>query len=277
MSVGNIGARARQWQPSPLINATFYLHGVMLVVLVAYPQAWLSILLLLCANHLVVAMVGLYPRSTWLGPNCTQLPPASAARGEIALTIDDGPDPEVTPVVLKMLDQYGIKASFFCIGAAAARYPELCKSIIEHGHAIENHTQHHPLYFAFLGLGRLKREILLAQDTLSEISGQSPRFFRAPAGLRSPLLDPVLEKLGLRLVAWTRRGFDTRTADPAIVSGRLLKNLKPGAILLLHDGNSARSPSGVPVINVVLPVLIEAATAAGLHFVTLSRALDYEN
>src|ERR1700680_1961362 len=248
MHVGKIGGNeALLWRPSRLIKATLYLHAAMLVTLVAYSQAWLWILAVLCTNHLVLAMVGLWPRSTWLGPNWTHLPPASAARGEIALTIDDGPDPEVTPIVLQMLDQYGIKASFFCIGAAAARYPDLCKAIIEHGHAIENHTQHHPPYFAFLGAAGLKREIQSAQGTLSEISGRTPRFFRAPAGLRSPLLDPVLAKLGLHLTAWTRRGFDTRTANPVVVSNRLLKNLKPGTILVLHDGNSARSSSGVPV------------------------------
>ena len=94
--------------------------------------------------------------------------------------------------------------------------------------------------------------------------------------MRNPFLDPVLAKLGLRLAAWTRRGFDTRTADPATVSRRLLKDLKPGAILLLHDGNSARSIDGVPVIVAVLPVLCEAAAAAGLHFVTLNHVFHAE-
>jgi hypothetical protein len=90
------------------------------------------------------------------------------------------------------------------------------------------------------------------------------------------LLDPVLTKLGLRLAAWTRRGFDTRTADPAVVSRRLLKGLRPGSILLLHDGNAARSAASVPVILAVLPVLAEAAAAAGLHFIPLDQAIDHE-
>ena len=268
--------QALRWRPSLLIIATFLLHAAMLIGLVAHPSSWLWILAAFFANHLVLTAVGMWPRSTWLGPNWTQLPPASAARREIALTIDDGPHPEVTPQVLDLLDRYGVKASFFCVGVQAARYPDLCKTIIERGHAIENHTQRHPHHFAFLGPAGLTREIQAAQDTLCAITGRTPMFFRAPAGLRSPLLDPVLAKLGLRLAAWTRRGFDTRTSDPVSVSRRLLTDLKAGAILLLHDGNSARSLSGAPVIVAVLPVLLEAAAAAGLHFVTLNQVLESE-
>lgn len=268
--------QALRWRPSLLIKVTFLLHAAMLIALVAYPRSWLWIMATFCANHLALTAVGMWPRSTWLGPNWTRLPSASAARGEIALTIDDGPHPEVTPQVLDLLDRHGVKASFFCVGAQAARYPDLCKAIVERGHAIENHTQHHPHHFAFLGLAGLTREIQAAQDTLSAITGRTPRFFRAPAGLRSPLLDPVLAKLGLHLAAWTRRGFDTRTSDPVTVSRRLLTDLKAGAILLLHDGNSARSSSGAPVIVAVLPALLEAAAATGLHFVTLNQVLESE-
>lgn len=270
-----VAIRAR-WRPSPLIIASLVLHGLLLGALVLDPRAWPWILLVFAVNHVILSAIGLWPRSAWLGANITTLPPAATARDEIALTIDDGPDPEVTPAVLTLLDQYAIKASFFCIGAAAARYPDLCRSILERGHIIENHTQHHWHYFSFLGLSGLTREIAAAQATLGGITGRPPRFFRAPAGLRSPLLDPVLTKLGLRLAAWTRRGYDTCTADPAVVSRRLLKGLRPGSILLMHDGNAARSAAGVPVILAVLPVLAEAAAAAKLHFVTLDHAVDHE-
>ncbi len=260
------------WRPTLLVTISLLLHAAMLIALAVDPGRWRWVLAAFCLNHLVLTMVGMWPRSTWLGPNWTSLPPASAARGEIALTIDDGPDPEVTPQVLDLLDRYQVKATFFCVGSQAARYPQLCKDIVERGHAIENHTQRHPHHFAFLGLFALKREIQAAQDTLSAITGRMPVFFRAPAGLRSPLLEPVLARLGLHLATWTRRGFDTRSTDPLAVRRRLMKDLRAGAILLLHDGNSARSASGVPVILAVLPPLLEAAAAAGLKFVTLQQA-----
>ena len=112
-----------------------------------------------------------------------------------------------------------------------------------------------------------------AQDTLTTITGQRPLFFRAPAGLRNPLLDPALAGLGLRLATWSARGFDTRIGDAARVERRLVRGLEAGAILLLHDGNAARTHAGSPVILEVLPRLLAAAAAAQLHFVTLRDAL----
>jgi hypothetical protein len=92
-------------------------------------------------------------------------------------------------------------------------------------------------------------------------------------GLRSPLLDPVLHELGLRLVTWTRRGFDTRH-QPAAVTAKLVGGLRAGDILLLHDGQCARTPAGTPVVLEVLPRVLDAAAAAGLHPVTLQHAID---
>lgn len=263
-----------RWRMPYLIRITFLLHAAMLAALVMQPQSWKWVLATFTANHLLLTFAGLWPRSTWLGPNWTTLPAASAARGEIALTIDDGPNPEVTPQVLDLLDRYGVKATFFCIGTHAARYPDLCRRIVERGHAVENHSQHHRHHFSLLGPLGFAREIQAGQETLTAITGRRPQFFRAPAGLRNPFLDPVLARLGLHLAAWTRRGFDTRTGDAATVSRRLLSDLKPGAILLLHDGNCARTAAGEPVILAVLPTLFEAAAAAGLRFVTLPTALQ---
>ncbi|MDF3036356.1 MAG: polysaccharide deacetylase, partial [Paucimonas sp.] len=198
---------------------------------------------------------------------------ACAAKNQIALTIDDGPDPEVTPQVLDLLDRHGVKATFFCIGDRASRYPDMCRDIIARGHDVENHSQSHSHCFSVMGPTGLKREVGKGQATLEQITGVRPRFFRAPAGLRNPFLDPVLHRLGLRLAAWTRRGYDTRTGDAGLIAQRLLKDLRPGAILLVHDGNCARSPEGRPVILDVLPLVFAAADRANLRFITLSAAL----
>ena len=142
------------------------------------------------------------------------------------------------------------------------------------GHAVENHSQHHHHHFALLGASGLRSEVQSAQDTLTRITGQRPVFFRAPAGLRNPLLDPVLTQLGLRLASWTVRGFDTRVSDAGRVTNRLLRGLRAGAILLLHDGNAARTRDGVPVILEVLPRVLAAAATADLRFVTLRSAVS---
>ncbi|MBK5104838.1 MAG: polysaccharide deacetylase family protein [Burkholderiales bacterium] len=257
-----------------MIRASFVLHPLALIAVIAEPGLWRWALGAVLANHALFTLVGLWPRSRWLGPNWTRLPAAASARNEIALTFDDGPDSVVTPPLLDMLDRYAAQASFFCIGEKAARYPDLCREIVRRGHSVENHSQHHRHHFALMGYSGLMRELQAAQDTLSAITGQRPLFFRAPAGLRNPLLDPVLARLGLRLASWSTRGFDTRVGDAARVKNRLLRGLRPGAILLLHDGNAARTPDGSPVILEVLPAVLAAAREADLRFVTLRLALS---
>ena len=266
--------RSARWQPTLLIRATLVLHVLALVAVIAEPAQWRWALGAVLANHALLVLLGLWPRSHWLGPNWTRLPAAATARNEIALTIDDGPDPVVTPQVLELLDRYATQATFFCIGEKAARHPDLCREIARRGHAVENHSQHHRHHFSLLGRSAITRELQAAQDTLTAITGQRPLFFRAPAGLRNHLLDPVLARLGLRLAGWSARGFDTRIGDSEHVKNKLLRGLRAGAILLCHDGNAARTPGGTPVILEVLPAVLAAAKAANLRFVTLRHALS---
>ena len=190
----------------------------------------------------------------------------------MALTIDDGPNPAVTPQVLDVLERYQARATFFCIGEKAQRYPELCREIVRRGHAVENHSQHHYLDFSLYGVKRITREVEAAQDALEAITSQRPQFFRAPAGLRNIFLDIVLVRSRLRLASWSVRAFDTKVGNPVKVRDKLLSRLRPGAILLLHDDNSAQTSADTPVILEVLPSLIEHALRAKLRFVTLREA-----
>jgi peptidoglycan/xylan/chitin deacetylase (PgdA/CDA1 family) len=226
----------------------------------------------LAANHAVLAAAGLVPRSRLLGPNLTRLPDAAVRRGEIALTFDDGPDPATTPRVLDLLDAHGARATFFCVGRHAAAHASLVREIIARGHAVENHTDRHSTAFGWYGPGRLREEIDAAQRTLAEITGRAPRFFRAPFGMRSPLLDPVLARLGLYLVSWTRRGFDAANAPPDRVLGRLVRGLAAGDILVLHDGLATGKRREPPAVLAALPALLERVRAAGLVAVTLREA-----
>jgi peptidoglycan/xylan/chitin deacetylase (PgdA/CDA1 family) len=138
---------------------------------------------------------------------------------------------------------------------------------------VQNHSHGHLHNFSLLGPRGFAREIAQAQDSLSQITGQRPRFFRAPAGLRNPFLAAVLHAQGLQLVSWTRRGFDTLRTDPAGVLARLTRGLAAGDILLLHDGNMAHTASGRPVVLDVLPALLKRCADAGLRAVTLPEAM----
>lgn len=266
--------KSTSWKPTPFIRASIALHVLVLTAVIVTPELWRWALGAVVINHLLIAAIGLWPRSQWLGANWTRLPAIASARNEIALTIDDGPDPIVTPQVLDMLDKYAAKATFFCIGENATRYPDLCREIVRRGHAVENHSQHHRHYFSLLNIRGIRRELQSAQHAITTITGQRPLFFRAPAGLRNPFLDPVLTELGLRLATWSARGFDTRVSNADRVKSKLLYDLRAGAILLLHDGNAAHTSRDNPVILEVLPAVLASATAKHLRFVTLRHALS---
>jgi peptidoglycan/xylan/chitin deacetylase (PgdA/CDA1 family) len=258
-----------RWKPPLAIKMTLVTHAAAATGCLMAPAIWPWALGALIINHAVITIAGLLPRTTLLGANLTRLPPSAAARREVAITIDDGPDPEVTPRVLAILDAHNAKATFFCIGWRARENPALCKEIVARGHRVENHGDTHSKAFATFGPARMKADIAAAQATFSEITGQVPHYFRATAGLRNPFLDPVLHGLGLRLASWTRRAYDTRCGDPDIIFERLTRELGPGDILLLHDGHAARTPDGQPVILTVLPRLLNKLREQSLNPVML--------
>ena len=266
--------------PVPLaVHASIGLHAAAAGATLLWPGAWPLAAGAVLLNHAALSAAGLWPRSALLGPNVRRLPAAAAARGEVAITIDDGPDPEVTPAVLDLLAAEGAagaggtKATFFCIADRARAQPALMRRIVAAGHSVQNHSLQHRHNFSLLGPRGFAREIGAAQALLADITGVRPHCFRAPAGLRNPLLDPVLHRLNLHLVSWTRRGFDTRRADPAAVLQRLQHGLGAGSILLLHDGHARRTAQGRPVLLDVLPALLAQCVAAGLRPVTLADAL----
>ena len=260
-------------QPSPAIRASVVLHIGAAAAVIMRPQAWPWALAAVIADHLVLTGAGLWPRSSLLGSNWTHLPKRLAPPASVAITVDDGPDPEVTPRVLDLLEAHGARATFFCIGERVLQHPALAREIVRRGHAVENHSQRHLYRFSLLGPSAMAAEIRHAQQAIGDTTGETARFFRAPAGLRNPFLAAVLERAQLQLASWTRRGFDTRNGNADHVLGRLTKNLASGDILLLHDGHAARTAAGSPVILTVLPRLLAAVSAAGLNCVTLRAAL----
>ena len=262
------------WRLPMLVKASIGCHLVAVGAVLADATLWPWALGAVLANHALLGTVGLWPRSTWLGSNLRRLPDAASARGEIALTIDDGPDPVVTPAMLDLLDAHDARATFFCIARQAEQHPQLCREIVARGHSVQNHSHRHSHTFSFSGPRAFAREIDQAQDALAQITGQRPVFFRAPAGLRNPFLAHVLHDKGLQLVSWTRRGFDTVYADPARVLARLTRDLAAGDIVLLHDAGSRTAPSGKPVALEVLPELLRCIEQAALRAVTLPHAMQ---
>jgi peptidoglycan/xylan/chitin deacetylase (PgdA/CDA1 family) len=176
----------------------------------------------------------LRPSSRMFGPVITRL-----ASDEVAITIDDGPDPLTTPALLKVLALHQIQATFFLIGKRAEANPDLVRAISAAGHAIGNHTQTHPSgSFWALGPWRMLKEIQQCQQVLKNILGHEVSLYRSPAGHTNPLVQPILNQLGLKRVAWSARGYDAVRKDVPAILKTIQPDLKPGAIILIHEATS---------------------------------------
>jgi peptidoglycan-N-acetylglucosamine deacetylase len=184
-------------------------------------------------------------------------------RREVWLTIDDGPHPEDNPQILELLAQYQARATFFLIGQRAAEHPTLVREIVRQGHTLGNHTLSHPLAtFWLAGSVRLKHEIVTCSEVLTRLAPQGQLSgFRGPVGMTSFFLQPLLQRSQLKLIGWSCRGFDGVRQDPEKIVERIWKDVFPGAIILLHEGNR---PTGcLPVNPRCLALLLERLKLAG--------------
>ncbi len=198
----------------------------------------------------------LNPGCQWLGPVIRRMPDR-----RILVTIDDGPDPKDTPVLLDLLDRYEVKAVFFMIGEKIAAHPELAREVLRRGHEIGNHTMTHPqASFWCAGPWRTRREIAECQRIIEETTGVPPRWFRVPVGHRNWFTHPVAKSLGLQVMAWNRRGFDAVETDAAKVLDRILTKLGPGDIVLTHEA----TPIAAEVLEGVLTRIFKLENRASM-------------
>ncbi len=152
----------------------------------------------------------------------------------VAITFDDGPSPDSTPELLRLLDKYHFKATFFVIGEKAAEYPELIDDIVAGGHTIGNHSYRHDPFLMLKSYKKLKHDIQLTQEVLQGL-GVSPLIFRPPSGITNPRLKGVLAEIGLITVNFSCRIFDRGNRNIKGLAEKVLARLRPGQILLLHD------------------------------------------
>ncbi|MEQ7327171.1 polysaccharide deacetylase family protein [Xanthomonas campestris] len=209
---------------------------------------------LLLSHALFVAPVFL-PRARLYAPVVSRLPGHGP---QVWLTIDDGPSDD-TVAMLDLLDAHRASATFFVVGERAAQRPELVREIVRRGHGIGNHSHSHPqAWFWALGPRRMAREIGDAQQALAAITGQPPRLYRSVVGMTNPFVAAALREHCLTRVAWSARGFDGVRCEPDTTVARIVRDLSPGAIVLLHEG--AAHSHNVTILRGVL----EAMQARGL-------------
>ena len=209
------------------------------------------------------------PSATLLGPALVREAVLPGGPRSVALTFDDGPSVPYTGQVLDILRKNRIHATFFLCGANAQRYPDLVRRIKAEGHEIGNHTYSHPWLY-LMDRAKIADEIDRTQDALEEISGRRPRLFRPPFGVRWFSLWPLLRERGLTMVLWSIRGTDGGLGASGIAR-TTLDQLKPGGIILLHDGFETHKPAEVDRSDTVraLPAIISGARRAGYAFVRI--------
>lgn len=159
----------------------------------------------------------------------------SVSNNEIAFTFDDGPHPEFTPKVLDLLKQYNSKATFFCIGKNIEKYPDIVKRIISEGHSIGNHSYSHTNNYGFLSTKEVLEDLKKTQRLLQEQTNKENVFFRPPFGVTNPNIAKAIKTLNLQTYGWSIRSLDTMAKEPTKVISKIKKELRKGAIILLHD------------------------------------------
>ena len=236
------------------------LTGKAVAILLAVLGQWVAAAVLFFGVDAWVLFHLLAPSAQGLGRVLTRF---ETTRPEIWLTIDDGPDPQDTPQILDLLDQHRARATFFVIGERAAQCPGLLAEIIRRGHEVAHHTQTHPVAsFWYASPARLRRELDGVLETLSPASIR-PRWFRPPVGIKHLLLSAALAARHLQCVGWSIRSGDVLGRRPEAAVARVLRQLRPGAIVLMHEG-----PSMDPAVRVrAIALLLEALSGLGYRCV----------
>jgi peptidoglycan/xylan/chitin deacetylase (PgdA/CDA1 family) len=191
----------------------------------------------------------------------------------VVLTFDDGPHPRWTPCVLEMLEKHGAPATFFVVGRKAEAHPDVVRAIVEGGHEVGLHSYAHDRLFALRGERRVRDDLERGIAALERVTGRRPLLFRPPIGHTNPIVARVADTLDLTVVGWSLRGRDgIASARPNDVVARVRRDLRDGAIVLLHD--SPERGDREPAVVKALPAILDAVAAEGFDIVPLSRWID---
>ncbi len=184
----------------------------------------------------------------------------------VSITFDDGPDGEVTPKILDQLREIGIPATFFCIGHKIRGNETLLERMYSEGHLIGTHSYSHSNWFDFFSPANMRKELERSSQAIFIATGKRPLLFRPPYGVINPMLKRSLRGSGFHVIGFSNRAWDTSSRKKEIILARIMKNLKPGDIILLHD----TIPENIEVIK----TLTEQITHAGYRIVSLDNLLN---
>jgi len=187
----------------------------------------------------------------------------------VALTYDDGPHPDFTPEILRTLDKYQVKATFFMIGERMEKYPEIVREAVAQGHAIGNHTYSHPHDLESLTSDQVIRELDDCEQVIERMVGHRTHLFRPPRGLLNGTVLRIAKDERYQTILWTVCADHHDAPTPEAMAARVLKHAQPGAIILAHDGTFASRINDVRAT----PLIIEELKQQGYRFVTVPELL----
>ncbi|MBE9047181.1 polysaccharide deacetylase family protein [Pleurocapsales cyanobacterium LEGE 10410] len=189
----------------------------------------------------------------------------------IALTYDDGPNPPYTEELLNVLAEFNAKATFFVVGENVKQYPETIKLIQAQGHEIGNHSYSHS-QLVFKTPAFVKSEIEKTDQLLSELGVEKEINFRAPFGYKLAILPYILAKMKKKSILWNVDPRDYALSDPNKIQNYILNLIKPGSIVLLHDGGENCSSTIIATKG-----LLQELQGQGYQFKTVSEMLLLQN
>lgn len=191
-----------------------------------------------------------------------------ATDNAVSITFDDGPNPYATPAVLDALDDAGVRATFFFLGRHVERWPELVRRAAAEGHQIGNHGYHHRKLH-FRSASYVRDDLERGKRAIEHAAGVTPRFFRAPHGFRSPWVTAIARSLGEQTVGWSLGVWDSDRPGVQAIVDRTVQNIRPGNILLLHDGDGYDAVGDRMQTARAIPKIIDALRLRGYTFATL--------
>jgi peptidoglycan/xylan/chitin deacetylase (PgdA/CDA1 family) len=190
----------------------------------------------------------------------------------IYLTFDDGPNERATPAILETLARERLPAAFFMVGDHVRRFPNIARQVSGAGHVVGNHTYNHvKLHFA--GPKKIRMQVKKTHEAIEAVTDAAPRCFRAPHGYRSPFLISIIVDMSYTVFGWTFGVFDTAKPGVERIRQRVRKRLRPGAIVLLHDGDGYDPAGDRMQTAAALPGIIQDARDEGYEFGSLSELL----